>query len=89
MAEDVVNAAISHGELNPLRGCATADLPIVGAVGWEPSYFVELAQSYVRNKKTRDGKVVQGALDTAIAKHLSSAYGSLAKRVASIAQVLT
>ncbi|OVA00570.1 FAD-dependent glycerol-3-phosphate dehydrogenase [Macleaya cordata] len=86
MAEDVVNAAVKHGELNPSRGCATADLSIVGADGWEPSYFVELAQSYVRRKKTRDGKVVPGAMDTSIAKHLSCAYGNMAKHVASIAQ---
>ncbi|KAI3913817.1 hypothetical protein MKW92_025424 [Papaver armeniacum] len=86
MAEDAVNAAIKHGELNPLRRCVTADLAIVGAEGWKPSAFVEMAQSYVRRKQTRDGKVVPGALGTSIAKHLSCAYGSMATHVASIAQ---
>lgn len=87
MAEDAVDAAIKHGDLNPLRPCATADLAIVGAEGWKPSAFVELAQSVVRRKQTREGKVVPGALDTSIAKHLSCAYGSMATQVASIAQV--
>ncbi|KAF6141418.1 hypothetical protein GIB67_021234 [Kingdonia uniflora] len=87
MAEDAVDAAIKHGELHPLNGCATAELQLLGAHGWDPSLFVVLAQSYVRSKKTRDGSIVPGTMDASIAKHLSCAYGSMAKHVATIAQV--
>ncbi|KAF9589499.1 hypothetical protein IFM89_025046 [Coptis chinensis] len=86
MAEDVIDAAIKHGELNPLSSCATANLPLIGAYGWEPLYFVQLARSYVPMKKTKGGKIVPEAMDTTTAKHLSSAYGSMAKNVATIAQ---
>ncbi|KAF6153217.1 hypothetical protein GIB67_041903 [Kingdonia uniflora] len=73
-------------ELHPLNGCATAELQLLGAHGWDPSLFVVLAQSYVRSKKTRDGSIVPGTMDASIAKHLSCAYGSMAKHVATIAQ---
>jgi len=38
-------------------------------------------------KKTYGGKVIPGAMDSAVSKHLSHAYGTLAEQVASIAQV--
>jgi hypothetical protein len=38
-------------------------------------------------KLTHGGKVVPGVMDTASAKHLSHAYGTLGERVAAIAQV--
>lgn len=41
----------------------------------------------MRMKVTYKGKVVPGVMDTAAAKHLSHAYGTLAERVAAIAQV--
>lgn len=85
MAEDAVNAAIKSGKLTPTIGCVTKNLAIVGGEGWEPSSFTVLAQQYKRMKTTH-GKVVPGAMDTAAAKHLSQAYGTLAERVAAIAQ---
>lgn len=87
MAEDAVNAAIKSGQLSPISGCLTHKLQLVGADGWEPSSFTVLAQQYMRMKKAHGGKVVPGAMDTAAAKHLSHAYGTMAERVATIAQV--
>lgn len=86
MAEDVMDSAIKHGELNPLTRCGTANLPLMGAYGWEPLHFVQLARSYIPKRKTKGGKVVEEAMDTTTAKHLSSAYGGMAKNVAAIAQ---
>ncbi|KAJ4720731.1 Glycerol-3-phosphate dehydrogenase [Melia azedarach] len=86
MAEDAVNAAIKSGKLSPSNGCLTHNLRLVGGDGWEPSSFTVLAQQYVRMKRTYGGKVVPGVMDTAVAKHLSHAYGTLAEQVATIAQ---
>lgn len=62
-------------------------LPLVGADGWAPSSFTELAQHYLRMKRSYGGKIVPGAMDSAAAKHLVGSYGGLAPRVALIAQV--
>lgn len=86
MAEDAVDAAIKSGKLNPVNGCVTNNLCIVGGEGWEPSSFTVLAQQYKRMKSTYSGKVVPGVMDSAAARHLSHAYGTLAERVAAIAQ---
>lgn len=87
MAEGAVNAAIKSGKLKPSNGCVTNGLRIVGGEGWDPASFTVLAQHYVRMKKSHGGKVVPGIMDTAAAKHLAHAYGTLAERVARIAQV--
>ncbi|KAJ1435991.1 hypothetical protein SESBI_04543 [Sesbania bispinosa] len=86
MAEDAVNAAIKSGKLTPSSGCVTNNLKIIGGEGWDPASFTVLTQQYVRMKLTHRGKVVPGVMDTAAAKHLSHAYGTLADRVAAIAQ---
>jgi C-terminal domain of alpha-glycerophosphate oxidase len=86
MAEDAVDAAIKTGKLKPSNGCVTDQLGIVGAYGWDRASFTVLAQNYVRMKQT-NRKVIPGAMDTAVSKHLSHAYGSVAERVAAIAQV--
>ncbi|WJX42735.1 Glycerol-3-phosphate dehydrogenase sdp6, mitochondrial [Trifolium repens] len=86
MAEDAVNAAIKSGKLTPAYGCMTNELCIVGGEGWDPSSFTVLAQQYKRMKSTHGGKVVSGIMDSAAARHLSHAYGTLAERVAAIAQ---
>ncbi|XP_020233551.1 glycerol-3-phosphate dehydrogenase SDP6, mitochondrial isoform X4 [Cajanus cajan] len=86
MAEDAVNAAIKSGKLTPTNGCITNNLRIVGGEGWDPASFTILSQQYMRMKVTYKGKVVPGVMDTAAAKHLSHAYGTLAERVAAIAQ---
>lgn len=87
MAEDAVDAAIKSGKLNPPSKCLTHNLRLIGGDGWEPASFTELAQQYVRMKVSHTGKIVPGEMDTAAAKHLSHAYGTLAHRVAKIAQV--
>ncbi|ESW17513.1 hypothetical protein PHAVU_007G245200 [Phaseolus vulgaris] len=86
MAEDAVNTAIKSGKLSPINACVTNNLRIVGGEGWDPASFTILSQQYVRMKVTYKGKVVPGVMDTAAAKHLSHAYGTLAERVAVIAQ---
>ncbi|KAL0294136.1 UNVERIFIED_CONTAM: Glycerol-3-phosphate dehydrogenase SDP6, mitochondrial [Sesamum radiatum] len=86
MAEDAVDAAIKSGKLSPANKCLTYDLQLVGADGWDPASFTALAQQYVRMKRSHGGKVVPGVMDTAVAKHLSHAYGTFAERVAAIAQ---
>lgn len=87
MAEDAVNAAIKSGNLEPANKCLTYSIQLMGADGWDPASFTVLAQQYVRMKKTHSGRVVPGVMDTSVAKHLSHAYGTLAERVAVIAQV--
>ncbi|KAL9241890.1 hypothetical protein vseg_015950 [Gypsophila vaccaria] len=86
MAEDAVDAAIKSGKLSPTNKCITDNLILTGGYGWDPAYFTTIAQQYVRMKKSYGGKVVPGVMDTAVAKHLSQAYGTLADRVATIAQ---
>jgi glycerol-3-phosphate dehydrogenase len=86
MAEDAVDAAIKAGKLKPANGCVTDQVRIIGAYGWDPASFTALAQNYIRMKQTK-GKVIPGAMDTAVSKHLSHAYGSVAEHVAAIAQV--
>ncbi|KAF8662013.1 hypothetical protein HU200_056571 [Digitaria exilis] len=88
MAEDAVNAAVRSGNLKPANGCLTDNLHIVGGYGWDPASFTVLAQNYKRMKKTYGGKVIPGAMDSAVSKHLSHAYGTLAEQVATIAQRL-
>lgn len=85
MAEYAVDAAIKSGKLKA-NECVTHNLILTGGYGWDPANFTVIAQQYVRMKKTSDGRVVPGVMDTAVAKHLSQAYGTLAERVASICQ---
>ncbi|XP_028788952.1 glycerol-3-phosphate dehydrogenase SDP6, mitochondrial [Neltuma alba] len=86
MAEDAVDAAIKAGKLNAASGCVTSNLRLVGGEGWDPAHFTVIAQQYMRMKRSHNGKIVPGVMDTASAKHLSRAYGILAERVAAIAQ---
>ncbi|CAL0321287.1 unnamed protein product [Lupinus luteus] len=86
MAEDAVNAAIKSGKLTPTNGCVTNNLRISGGEGWDPSFFIVIAQHYKRMKSTHGGKVIPGEMDSAAAMHLSHAYGTLAEHVAAIAQ---
>lgn len=86
MAEDAVDAAIKSGKLSPTNECLTNNLHLSGSEDWDPASFTVLAQQYVRMKRSHSGKVVPGVMDTAAAKHLSHAYGTMADRVAAIAQ---
>ncbi|KAJ8422309.1 hypothetical protein Cgig2_027008 [Carnegiea gigantea] len=86
MAEDAVDAAIKSAKLSPANECMTNNLILIGGYSWDPASFTTIAQQYIRMKRTYGGKVVPAPMDTAVAKHLSHAYGTLAERVASIAQ---
>ncbi|RVW97758.1 Glycerol-3-phosphate dehydrogenase SDP6, mitochondrial [Vitis vinifera] len=86
MAEDAVDAAIKSGKLSPTNECLTNNVHLSGSEDWDPASFTVLAQQYVRMKRSHSGKVVPGVMDTAAAKHLSHAYGTMADRVAAIAQ---
>ncbi|KAK1315473.1 hypothetical protein QJS10_CPA06g00151 [Acorus calamus] len=86
MAEDAVDAAVKSGKLKPTNDCVTNNLRIVGGDGWHPASFTFLAQQFVRMKRTNGGKIVPGVMDTTAAKHLAHAYGTLAVKVAAIAQ---
>ncbi|GMQ07539.1 hypothetical protein CsSME_00051690 [Camellia sinensis var. sinensis] len=87
MAEDAIDTAIKSGKLSPTNKCLTYNLRLIGGDGYDPASFTVLAQQYVRMKKSYNSKVVPGVMDTATAKHLSHAYGTLAEWVAAIAQL--
>ncbi|CAL5360959.1 unnamed protein product [Camellia sinensis] len=86
MAEDAVDTTIKSGKLSPTNKCLTYNLRLIGGDGYDPASFTMLAQQYVRMKKSYNSKVVPRVMDTATAKHLSHAYGTLAEWVAAIAQ---
>ncbi|KAI5071319.1 hypothetical protein GOP47_0013570 [Adiantum capillus-veneris] len=86
MAEDAVSIAIKLGSLTPANGCVTKDLVLLGGDEWDPALFTVLSQQYLRMKKSYGGKIVPGAMDTPVAKHLAHSYGGLCQRVATIAQ---
>jgi glycerol-3-phosphate dehydrogenase len=44
MAEDAVDAAVEAGHLQPLRGCVTEQVRLVGAEKYSPALFAHLAQ---------------------------------------------
>lgn len=67
MAEDTVDTAVEVGRLEPRNDTLTADLPLVGAVGFEPDGYLSLMRRF--------------ALPEDVARHLHRAYGSLAYRV--------
>jgi len=62
-----------------VRPCRTKALPLVGAVGWSPALFTEVAQNYTVPHRP-------GAIDTRVAKHLASSYGDRARAVTRLAE---
>ena len=91
MAEDAVDAAVKAAGLDgkkatptvpphsAIRPCRTKALPLVGAVGWSPALFTEVAQNYTVPHRP-------GAIDTRVAKHLASSYGDRARAVTRLAE---
>jgi glycerol-3-phosphate dehydrogenase len=80
MAEDAIDKAVQVGGLEAkARPCATAHLPLVGAAGWSPALFTEVAQGYRVPHRA-------GAIDTRVAKHLAGAYGGRAREVTALAE---
>ena len=78
-AEQGVDKAISQGNLEPQTKCQTNYLRVVGGDGYHPALHTEVAQDYIVPHRP-------GAIDTRVAKHLTSAYGDRAKVVTRIAE---
>lgn len=64
MAEDAVDEVVRSGKVQATSGCRTVHLPLVGAGGYTPALFTEVAQNYVVPHRP-------GAIDTNVAKHLA------------------
>lgn len=65
MAEDAIDYAAAVGKVpQPGKPCQTYSLPLLGAVGYHPALFTEIAQNYVVPHRP-------GAIDTAVAQHLT------------------
>lgn len=77
MAQDAVDKALAG--LGQAAPCKTVDLPLVGAGGFYPALFTEVAQTYKVPHRP-------GAIDTAIAKYLVDSYGDRAPAVTAIAE---
>ena len=71
MAEETVDAAIKEFGLEQ-RPCQTTKVKLVGSHGWTPMMFIKLIQQF--------------GLETDVAKHLASTYGSLAWNVAAMTE---
>lgn len=65
MAQDALDAAARVGHL-PVRPCVTDRVSLVGAAGWTPALFTEVAQNYTVPHRP-------GAIDTRVAKYLAGA----------------
>ena len=64
MAEDAVDLACLNGRVPKALPCQTSHLPLLGALGYDPALFTEVAQNYTVPHRP-------GAIDTRVAKHLA------------------
>lgn len=80
MAQDAVDAATTVGHLHS-RPCVTDRITLVGAEGWSPALFTEVAQNYTVPHRP-------GAIDTRVAKYLAAAYGDRAREITKLAEEL-
>lgn len=72
MAEETVNEAIKAFQLEPLRGCVTRHVRLIGSHSWSPTMYVRLLQEF--------------GLDMDVAQHLSNSYGDRAWSLCAIAE---
>eukprot|EP00884_Botryococcus_braunii_P011342 jgi/Botrbrau1/20208/Bobra.31_1s0005.1 len=80
MAEDAIDYVLERGRVpQSVKPCQTYHLPLLGAVGYHPALFTEIAQNYVVPHRP-------GAIDTHVAQHLTHAYGDRAALVTKIAE---
>eukprot|EP01134_Creolimax_fragrantissima_P007305 CFRG7305T1 len=79
MAEDAVNKAIGVCELSTVRDCQTGSVKLTGSMGYKPTTFTEIAQSYTVPHRP-------GHIDTKVAMHLANAYGTKAFEITKIAE---
>ena len=64
MAQDTLDMACMSGRVPPCAPCRTAELPLLGAKGYDEALFTEVAQNYTVPHRP-------GAIDTRVAKHLA------------------
>ena len=73
MAKDAVDTITEN------KNCVTDSIKLVGAHGWSPALFTEVAQNYTVPHRP-------GAIDTRVAKYLAASYGDRAREVTKIAE---
>ncbi|GAB4813967.1 hypothetical protein N2152v2_001013 [Parachlorella kessleri] len=78
MAEDAVDKVCSVAGLHSAPS-VTATLPLLGAEGYYPALFTEVAQNYTVPHRP-------GAIDTRVAKYLVASYGDRAGEITKIAE---
>lgn len=64
MAQDAVDEIVKSGRVRTMGECCTVHMPLVGAQGFTPALFTEVAQNYTVPHRP-------GAIDTNVAKHLA------------------
>ncbi len=64
MAEDAIDKALATGRLHAAGPCRTHNLPLVGAAGYTPALFTDVAQHYKVPHRP-------GAIDTSVARYLA------------------
>lgn len=78
MAQEAVDRAVFDRDLKGLP-CVTDKLRLVGAHGYYPALFTEVAQNYTVPHRP-------GAIDTRVAKYLVESYGDRAQEITRIAE---
>lgn len=79
MAQDAVDVVVKKLDESIAQPCVTGTLKLIGAHGWTPALFTEVAQNYTVPHRP-------GAIDTRVAKYLAAAYGDRAHMVTKIAE---
>lgn len=79
MAKDAIDFAVQKYNLVHAGPCQTEHIKLIGAEGWSPALFTEVAQNYTVPHRP-------GAIDTRVAKYLAAAYGDRARKVTSLAE---
>lgn len=88
MAEDAVDAAVEaisetrkeRGEedgANPIGPCVTEELQLIGAKDYTDSLYTLISKNFVKVRRwsVHSNKLVEGRINTDVAKHLASSYG--------------
>ena len=76
MAEDAIDKALAGGRLSAAGPCRTKELPLMGAQGYTPALFTDVAQHYRVPHRP-------GAIDTRVARYLAGEPCSAAESYAS------
>lgn len=64
MAQDAIDKALATGVMRAAGPCRTHNLPLVGAAGYTPALFTDVAQHYKVPHRP-------GAIDTNVARYLA------------------